>query len=465
MSLFRSDIPSIQEELDHYVKEIMDMFKGNGECTKEQVLNFLIEKINQELFNHVETEGETIQENALHRLLGTPEEFTKKLLVSKNLEWPSVGWHENKTSINDFGDINRFANIISPIVMKGIIFLHIALVIITGVFIGIFVIETIIVIEYSQEIYYWYRSMAMIELIITYSLIGGVLYPMTAMISKRPFFRYSWDNMNQWVNIIEITKKIQWVTFNLYMIFFFSSTVFYFTEHYDYDYDYGTSVSYTTPMSGYTTYEFISIIFPFVFIFYLGLAYYKNNIQGSELRPISKSDKYKFKSKLALFPLVILLYYMVLQTGLQITGQRDSYYNSGFWYYGSPLSTTVVLVISILILNAVLILLVKFNKISLIYIKSNMILLNQLSVGLLPFELLFIFLQYQLMEGPFTRDPNYITYGSGLIFLLISIVVITYVYFYRRILEKIIILLKLNERIVEKNPEIMGVDKHNAGQN
>ena len=280
MSSFRSDIPSIQEELDHYVNSIMDTFNGNGEFTKEQVLNYLIEKINLELFNYAKTEENAIVENALYKLLGTPEEFTIKLLASKNLEWPSVDWHQNKTSINGFGDINRVANIISPVVMKGMIFLHVVLAIITGVYISFFIIETIVSLEYSEELYHWFRNITDVEFIITYSVIGAVLYPLTAVVSKRPFLRYSWDNMNQWVNIVEITKKIQVVTFNLYMVFFFISTYLYYEDvrFYDYGY-YDVASSYYRPMNGYMdTSEFFMYTTPFVFMFYLGLLYYKNNV-------------------------------------------------------------------------------------------------------------------------------------------------------------------------------------------
>jgi hypothetical protein len=464
MSSFRSEIPSIQEELDHYVQDIMDTFVGNGEFTKEQVLNYLIEKINQELFDHVETEGATIEENALHKLLGTPEGFTKKLLASKNLEWPSVGWHENKTSINDSGDINRFANIISPIVMKGMIVLHIALVIVTGVFISFFIIETIITIEYSTNIYYWYRSIAMDGLIITYSLIGAILYPITALVSKKPFFRYSWDNMNQWVNIIEITKKIQLVTYNLYIIFFFSSTVIYQTEiiYDNTTYAAGTIVStYYGPMNGYmTTDTFISLISPFLFILYLGVSYYKNNIHGSELRPILKSDKYKFRSNLAIVPFIILLYYILRIIGFEITRYRHLYYNIEYPYFWPVTSAIATPLIWLLIINTAILLLVKFNKISLIHIKSNMIKINQIIAGILPFTFFFNYLQYDLLDLN-NMSRYYIPYFF-LILVSIALGAVVYAYFYRRILEKIIILLKLNERMIEKKQEITGVDKVNA---
>ncbi len=464
MSSFRSDIPSIQEELDHYVNSIMSTFNGNGEFTKEQVLNYLIEKINLELYNHVETKENFIVENALHKLLGTPEEFTKKLIASKNLEWPSVGWHENKTSINDFVDINRFANIISPIVMKGMIFLHVLLAIVTGILIGFFIIETIISLEYSQDIYYWYRSMAAIELIVTYSLIGAVLYPLTAIVSRRPFFRYSWDNMNQWVNIIEITKKIQLVTYNLYMIFFFSSTILYHNDiNYNY-YEWDTVItSYYRPMNGYMdTNEFIYTAFPVVLLFYLGLLYYKNNIQGSELKPISRSDKYKIRSNLAIVPFIILLYYLLIETAYELSRYRELYYNRSFGYFHTPYSTGTTLLVWLLILNTSVLLLVKFNKISLIHIKANLVRLNQVSAGLLPFTFLFNYLWYDLINL-YYMSPNYIGYYF-LILLSISLVALAYAYFFRRILDKIIIILKLNDRIKENKPENIGVEKDEPGK-
>ncbi len=91
-----------------------------------------------------------------------------------------------------------------------------------------------------------------------------------------------------------------------------------------------------------------------------------------------------------------------------------------------------------------------------IKIKSKIIKYNQLIAGILPFTLLFNYLHYDRID-PYYMSGNYIGYYF-LIILSISVVVGAYAYFFRRILEKIILLLKLNDRIIDKEPLIIGDD-------